>query len=646
MEHSTGSTVPVEIVDENPDVLGILEARVGTSLRAASWLSDRLLLLVFHTRRYRDWDPEITVRLEGGDRPLLTRGCRFPADEDGAVEGRALLVIVPDGVVGMRAPRIEVEVRSWRRSITVDPGQLADRLVDARSILRSELADLPDAPRAEILGLLASSSEWHSANGGGLSLSLALNQVRNGLREPYPLAVTGRDHPQGLAVDLLLSLDDRSFWIQGWHRDADGAAERLLAVAPEGLTFDVLPGAYAYDRPDVRALYDIRHSSKDERSGFIHYFRLSAPSRLSEGWLCELHSRVGSVIEAPVPAVLRDPVEARNRILSELARADQFETLARNHVHPALSRMREGEVADVGVEVTRVFGRPPKEPEISLVLPLYRRLDMLEHQFAQFVHDPGMAEAEIVLVLDALEQHESVERRARDLHELYGIPFRLVVLNRNSGVSLAFNLGAHTARGRLLVLMHSDVLPVRPGWLEAMASQLARVPEAGAVGPRLLYEDGTIQSAGLFFREGDDARGWEAAHLLRGMHGEFPVARQSRAVAAVSSACMMIARDRFQEIGGFRADFVQGGYEDADLCLRLAERGYESWYTAGAELFHLEGHSYPDGLKAMANHYNRWLHNRTWGARMEGVRSRHPVRGMTPQPRPRTEPAPETEEGR
>ena len=75
--------------------------------------------------------------------------------------------------------------------------------------------------------------------------------------------------------------------------------------------------------------------------------------------------------------------------------------------------------------------------------------------------------------------------------------------------------------------------------------------------------------------------------------------------------------------------YVQGDYEDSDLCLRLAAEGLENWYLPTVELYHLEGQSYPAPLRALTSRYNRWLHTHTWRAQIEAAMQRF---GSTPCP--------------
>ena len=68
-----------------------------------------------------------------------------------------------------------------------------------------------------------------------------------------------------------------------------------------------------------------------------------------------------------------------------------------------------------------------------------------------------------------------------------------------------------------------------------------------------------------------------------------------------------------------RAEYVQGDYEDSDLCLRLAEAGRSSWYLSTVALYHLEGQSYAPSIRRVANQYNMWLHSHIWGDRITAL---------------------------
>ena len=85
----------------------------------------------------------------------------------------------------------------------------------------------------------------------------------------------------------------------------------------------------------------------------------------------------------------------------------------------------------------------------------------------------------------------------------------------------------------------------------------------------------------------------------------------------------MIDRELFERAGGLQDAYVAGDLEDADLCLRCRELGYESWYLAEAALYHLEGLSQLPGRGWQRNPwtelYNRYLFDRRWDKQIPDV---------------------------
>jgi GT2 family glycosyltransferase len=258
---------------------------------------------------------------------------------------------------------------------------------------------------------------------------------------------------------------------------------------------------------------------------------------------------------------------------------------------------------------------------VSVIVPLYRRVEFIEHQLAQFVHDDDFHRVDLIYVLDSPELADFLLPQARRLARLYQVPFRLAILNRNGGFSMANNLGATLARSRLLVLLNSDVLPDKPGWLGTMARFYDSKADIGALGVKLLYEDESLQHAGLYFVRPPGETVWFNEHYFKGLHRDFGPANEVRRVPAVTAACLMIASDLYSDVGGLQGHYIQGDYEDSDLCLRLSERGLTNWYLPSVELYHLEGQSYPTDARTRNASFNRWLHSVDWSDRISTVMS-------------------------
>ena len=498
------------------------------------------------------------------------------------------------------------------------PEELRAACVDLRGFLRERLAPLGRDDREETMDLLEelAAAERPSRDPIGLSASRAL--AREGLREPLSPSVVDRDEPQGLHFDSVLALSETAFYLRGWARDGQAEPVRLTAVSPEGSRVELLPTIYREPRPDVDSFYEEQTRTGAAGTGFLGYCETRAPSLQSTGWLLEIENGLGVAREVPGPQVSRDLLAARTAILSDLHKERRWDTPLMDHVVPAVSLIQERLEAAAKIERVWQYGEPPAAPAVSIVVPLYGRIDFLEHQLAQFVHDPEMREADLIYVLDSPELAPALESAAGQLFELYGLPFRVAALAENGGYSVANNRGVSLAEGRLLLLLNSDVLPDKPGWLGEM-TRFYDEHEVGALGPKLLFEDDTLQHAGIRFQRPPGGGAWENEHYFKGLHRDLPAANVARAVPAVSGACLMISRELFDGVGGLRGMFVQGDYEDTDLCLRLRGEGHETWYLPEVELYHLEGQSYALETRTAMSRYNVWLHTRLWDEEIEAV---------------------------
>jgi GT2 family glycosyltransferase len=500
-----------------------------------------------------------------------------------------------------------VELRSAKEE-EGSPGSL-------KTLLRDGLAGLDAERRTKVVADLAASPVV--AEHSSLELSGSLYEIREVLRERLPACAVDARQPVGLAVEQILSIDERSFWISGWMHDEDGEGE-VTVVSPEGARVEVTNTAYRFERPDVVQFYSALRGNLTRNHGFTAFFELPAPSLLTDGWIAELVTSDGVAVEIRCPAAAVDPTAIRAKILGELGnRGPVGGVLAAEHGRHALSGLQERIVAESEVDSIDVYGELSDSPEVSIVIPLYKRLDFIEHQFLQFSNDRDFAETELVFVLDSVEQKDELAAKMRELFTLYGLPFKVVNLTAGAGFAGANRHGIAASSAPQLLLLNSDVIPDRPGWLTAMREFYAAQEGIGALGPKLLYEDDSLQHAGLYFHRAPGSKLWENAHCFKGLHRDFPAANVARPVPAVTAACMLIDRERYEAVSGLPLHYVQGDYEDSELCLRLSKAGFENWYLPQVELYHLEGQSYVADARRIPSEYNMWLHSEIWGDRIE-----------------------------
>ena len=210
-------------------------------------------------------------------------------------------------------------------------------------------------------------------------------------------------------------MDRSSYYVEGWAFDRDARLRSLRLVTPEGRRVELLGAAFRYGRPDVCAHFAVPAT---ERLGFIAFVELPEECASDGGWLLQGELSDGSGFEVEAPAVVDEPLAVRTTILDDVELDGGDGLLLRAHVAPALTRLQRRLSASVEIDAVDQHGTPPADPEVTIVVPLYRRTEFLEHQLAQFVHDPEIHRADLVYVLDSPEEAPRLRRFARHLHEL------------------------------------------------------------------------------------------------------------------------------------------------------------------------------------------------------------------------------------
>jgi GT2 family glycosyltransferase len=211
----------------------------------------------------------------------------------------------------------------------------------------------------------------------------------------------------------------------------------------------------------------------------------------------------------------------------------------------------------------------------SIVVPVHDRAGLTRQCLEAIFADPPEAPFEVVVVDDASTDSTP------EVLAAFGKRVRVVRRTENGGFARACNDGAREARGDLLLFLNNDTVPL-PGWLDAMLAYRERNPGAAVVGSKLLFPDDTIQHAGVVICSDGRPR-----HLYAGFPARHPAVDRSRRFQAVTAACMLLPRAVFEDAGGFDTAF-RNSLEDADLCLRLGERGHEVHYCHESVLYHLE----------------------------------------------------------
>ncbi|MBX3272367.1 MAG: glycosyltransferase family 2 protein [Sandaracinaceae bacterium] len=246
--------------------------------------------------------------------------------------------------------------------------------------------------------------------------------------------------------------------------------------------------------------------------------------------------------------------------------------------------------------------------ELSIVILSWNTLE-LTRACLRSLREDTTRHAREVIVIDNASHDGSAEMIESEFPEV-----RLVVNPENRLYAAANNQGARRSRGRLLCLMNSDI-EVRPGALDRLVDFLDAHPDYGAVSPKLLNPDGTVQPACCRFPTLADP---VADSTFAGGFppGSWFIARRamadfdhltSRDVDQPPAACFLMRREEYLSMGGFDEE-LSLYFNDVDLCLRLWQRGRRIRFLAEAEVFHLGGAS----TRALRNRAVNllWLRNR------------------------------------
>ncbi|HKP05458.1 MAG TPA: glycosyltransferase [Chthoniobacterales bacterium] len=219
-------------------------------------------------------------------------------------------------------------------------------------------------------------------------------------------------------------------------------------------------------------------------------------------------------------------------------------------------------------------------PRVSIIVPTDSpmRAQACLRDLPQATKYPDL---EIILVTNS--------KLAEPLRFLEGenVIFRFVPYDTPFNFSDKCNLGAEAATGTRLIFFNDDVESIQPDWIQNLIEPLEN-PEVGAVAPKLVYETGQIQHAGLV----TGVRGLigTAFHQRAADSTEHVNFAQSlRDVSALSAACLAMRRSDFFQVGGFDAANTPIAHSDVDLCFKVREAGLRCVYTPYATLRHL-GH--------------------------------------------------------
>lgn len=226
-------------------------------------------------------------------------------------------------------------------------------------------------------------------------------------------------------------------------------------------------------------------------------------------------------------------------------------------------------------------------PKVSVIIPTKDHVDLLKQDIDSIEELTTYKDYEIIVLDNNSEKEESFKYFEEVQKQYSNVTVHKAAFEFNW--SKLNNYGMTLAKGDVYVFMNNDMKLITPDWLERLAEKAMR-DDVGIVGGLLLYEDDTIQHAGVVV----GIQGW-ADHIYKGMkpvHYGSPYVSPmvTRNVTACTGALMAISKKVIERIGGFDEDFIICG-SDIEICIRAYLRGYVNIYDPHIKLYHYESKS-------------------------------------------------------
>ncbi len=227
--------------------------------------------------------------------------------------------------------------------------------------------------------------------------------------------------------------------------------------------------------------------------------------------------------------------------------------------------------------------------DLSIIIVSHGHEALLPKALSALVNGLKGVTAEVILV-DNLGRADFT----KGLADLPALPFevRVMVNPAPAGLSRNTNQAATMARGQFILMINPDT-EYHSGQLSDAIEYLRQHPQAGGLGCKLLYPDGSLQRTyrkfpilPVIFIRGLYASRWpfQPGFYKRSLMQDVTL-DQPTAVDWVLGAWVLMRRDDFFALRGLDERFFLY-YEDIDLCYRIHQRGQSVVYFPDLIFYH------------------------------------------------------------
>ena len=243
-----------------------------------------------------------------------------------------------------------------------------------------------------------------------------------------------------------------------------------------------------------------------------------------------------------------------------------------------LNRIKINGTVKNGIEKNsfRVHYKLTSKPKVSILIPTRNNYDMIKRCIDSLEKKTNYSNKEIIII-----DNDSDSPKVKKY--LQNIPYKIINFKGNFNFSKMNNFAAKQTSGDLLLFLNDDTKAIDANWLDELVSVCIQ-DDVGAVGPKLIFSDSTIQHAGMVFLK--TGAGFHPGMRLENKTSAYHnIVNVMRDYSAVTGACLMIKKTVFDDVGGFDNNF-DVYYGDSDLCLKIIDAGFRVIYTPFTELLH------------------------------------------------------------
>jgi GT2 family glycosyltransferase len=249
----------------------------------------------------------------------------------------------------------------------------------------------------------------------------------------------------------------------------------------------------------------------------------------------------------------------------------------------------------------------PADPAVSIIVLVTEHTGHLRRCLASIdEHRPATPVSEVLVVANGTAEDELRWLSARD-------DVVLLAAGVNLGFGGGCNWAATVAAAPRLLFMNDDAVATA-GWLDELGAGLDDDDSVGIAGSRVLLANGTLQEAGgVVWRDGT------TSGVGRGMDPNAPEYTVVRDVDYVSFCSTMVARETWNDVGGFDPRYFPAYYEDTDFCLTARSLGWRVVCVPRSVVIHEEGGSTTVSFKRFLTRRHRELFVAKWAATLAGA---------------------------